>query len=235
MGNAFFQFKQFIIHQSEASLKVCTESCVFGACIPAEQSEKILDIGTGTGLLTLMLAQRSNATISAVEIDEASTREAKKNFELSPWNRRLKLYHGDIKKVKLTDKFDLIVSNPPFFINQLKSSDKRTNTALHGSDLQPQDLCEIVNSHASEKARFFVLLPEQELSLLRQKMEATGWIFFYEMNIYQQAGKKIFRQIGGFCKNEDLAFSQQNLIIYEEQRSYSTEFIELLKNYYLYL
>ena len=235
MANSFFQFKQFIVHQSEAALKVCTESCIFGASIPVNDANRILDIGTGTGLLALMLAQRSAAPIEAIELDEASARDAKLNFQDSPWKDRLKLHVGDIKTFTTTQKFDLIISNPPFFIHQLKSTDKRTNAALHGSELQPQDLCSIVNDLASEEGRFFVLLPEQELFLLRQQLESSGWSTFFELSIYQESGKSVFRKIGGFSKKEIKTMVVQQLAIYKNGRIYTDEFISLLKEYYLYL
>ena len=235
MGNSFFQFKQFTIHQSEAALKVCTESCIFGASIPVEEAHTILDIGTGTGLLALMLAQRSPASIEAIEIDEASARDAQKNFSQSPWNDRLYLHVGDVKTFTSDKKFDLIISNPPFFIHQLKSPNTRTNAALHGSELKPDDLCNLVTQFATEEGRFFVLLPEQEMVLLRHQLEATGWTSIYELSIYQEAHKNIFRQIGGFSRKKESSFLHQQLVIYKNGKTYTDEFVTLLKAYYLYL
>ncbi len=235
MGNSFFQFKQFIVHQSEAALKVCTESCLFGASIPVGEAHHILDIGTGTGLLTLMLAQRSTASIEAIELDEPSARDAQQNFIASPWNKRLTLHLGDVKEFTSVRKFDLIISNPPFFIHQLKSTNTRTNAALHGSELKPEDLCTIVNKLSTEDGRFFVLLPEQELNLLRHQLEASGWHTVYELSIYQEAHKTIFRQVGGFSRKSGATFVRQQLVIYKNGKTYTAEFIDLLKDYYLYL
>lgn len=235
MANSFFQFKQFIVHQSEAALKVCTESCIFGASIPTGEAQHILDIGTGTGLLSLMIAQRSKASIEAIELDEASARDTQKNFIESPWNKRLALHLGDVKKFYFAKKFDLIISNPPFFIQQLKSPNTRTNAALHGSELKPEDLCAIVNQFSSEDGRFYVLLPVQEMILLRQQLEASGWHSLYELNIYQEAHKTIFRQVGGFSKKNEMPFVRKQLVIYKNGKTYTEEFIELLKDYYLYL
>lgn len=235
MANSFFQFKQFIVHQSEAALKVCTESCIFGATVPVSGASRILDIGSGTGLLALMIAQRSAAHIEAIELDEASARDAQLNFQESPWKDRLTLHVGDIKTFFSEQKFDLIISNPPFFIHQLKSTDQRTNAALHGSELKPQDLCGIVNEFASEEGRFFVLLPEQELLLLRHQFEALGWTMIFDLSIYQQANKSVFRKIGGFSRKKEMTLVTQQLVIYKNGRTYTDEFILLLKEYYLYL
>jgi tRNA1Val (adenine37-N6)-methyltransferase len=235
MANSFFQFKQFIVHQSEAALKVCTESCIFGASIPVEEAQHILDIGTGTGLLSLLIAQRSQSKIEAIELDEASARDAHLNFQQSPWKERLTLHVGDVKKFVPDNKFDLIISNPPFFIHQLKSTDARTNAALHGSELQPQDLCSIVNNLLSDEGRFFVLLPEQELLSVRKQLEASGWTSIYELNIYQESHKTVFRKIGGFSRTKATASTSKDLVIYKNGRTYTDDFISLLKEYYLYL
>ncbi|MDB5273058.1 MAG: methyltransferase small [Chitinophagaceae bacterium] len=236
MSNSFFQFKQFIVHQSNAALKVCTESCIFGAAIPTEEAKYILDIGTGTGLLALMLAQRSNAAIEAVELDQPSCEDACKNFNESIWSDRLSLHQEDIKTFAPHAKFDLIVSNPPFFIKQLKSANARTNAALHGSELKPDDLCAIVNRLSSDNAKFYVLLPEKEMQQLAEQMENSGWIKIYRLNVYQEEHKTIFRTIAGFSKNEQTKKCvRKDLIIYNKDRSYTPDFVSLLKEYYLYL
>jgi tRNA1Val (adenine37-N6)-methyltransferase len=235
MGNSFFQFKQFTIDQSEAALKVCTESCIFGASIPVGNANHILDIGTGTGLLALMLAQKSSAFIEAIELDEASARDAQKNFSSSPWKDRLTLHVEDAKHFSSTKKFDLIISNPPFFIHQLKSSDTRTNAALHGSELKPEDLCAIVNHLSTDEGRFFVLLPEQEMRLLQSQLEASGWSLIYHLAIYQELNKPVFRIIGGFSRKKEAELVTKKLVIYETGRTYTDDFVALLKDYYLYL
>jgi tRNA1Val (adenine37-N6)-methyltransferase len=235
MSNSFFQFKQFIVHQSEATLKVCTEACIFGACIPVAGATRILDIGTGTGLLALMLAQRSQARIEAIELDIPSARDAQKNFLQSPWNNRLTVHQQDIKQFKTSKKFDLIICNPPFFIRHLKSSDIRTNAALHGSELQPGDLYELVSSLSADNGNFFVLLPEKEMTLLNRQFQQAGWQKIYELSIYQETHKNIFRTIAGFSKKPQDTISNRQLVIYNEDRTYTADFVQLLKEYYLYL
>ncbi len=235
MGNSFFQFKQFTVHQSQAALKVCTESCIFGASIPVEKATRILDIGTGTGLLALMLAQKSTAQIEAIELDEASARDAQNNFSASPWKERLTLHVEDAKSFSSTKKFDLIISNPPFFIQQLKSPHTRTNVALHGSELKPEDLCAIVHQLCTEEGRFFVLLPEHGMRLLQAQLETTGWSSIYRLKIYQEVNKPVFRIIGGFSRKKEMKLFDEQLIIYTTGRTYTDDFTELLKAYYLYL
>ncbi|MEO6813719.1 MAG: methyltransferase [Ginsengibacter sp.] len=121
LSNTYFQFKHFKIDQNKSAMKVCTDSCLFGAWV-ADKIEKkritpktTLDIGSGTGLLSLMLAQKSKANIYAIEIDKNSFEQTKENFISSKWQQQLNVYHSDIKEWKHDLKYDLIISNPPFF------------------------------------------------------------------------------------------------------------------------
>ena len=126
MSNSFFKFKEFTVHQDKTAMKVCTDACLFGAWA-AKQIEifdlkNILDIGTGTGLLALMLAQSSRAKIDAVEINELAAEQAAANFCNSPWNSQLYVHQKSINRFtqEQNKPYDFIISNPPFFENQLK-------------------------------------------------------------------------------------------------------------------
>jgi tRNA1Val (adenine37-N6)-methyltransferase len=238
MGNTYFQFKQFTIQQSKATLKVCTESCLFGAYIPIQTANRILDIGTGTGVLALMLAQRCEAHIDAIEFDVPSFEDAEENFRSSPWHHRLHVMLGDIKThVKnTTTKYDLIVCNPPFFIQHLKSPDARINEALHGSALQPADLAKIADQLINPEGRFYVLLPELEFVSLQHQFEEAGWKLMDVLSIHQKENQKVFRIIAGFSKTAAAnPFTSSTLIIHQEERAYTDEFKKLLKPYYLHL
>lgn len=239
MGNNFFKFKQFTIHQSRATLKVCTESCLFGAYIPCHDKNRILDIGTGTGLLALMLAQKNDTSIiDAVELDQPSFEDAQDNFQNSPWSNRLQVTLGNIQEYSTMTphKYDLIVCNPPFFIKQLKSPDSRTNSALHGKDLKPSDLLTIVNALSNVEGIFYVLLPDAEMKSLMAQFVASQWQLIDYVEVYQTDEKPIFRSIAGFKKtNIPQQVKESQIIIYENDRSYTEDFKNLLQDYYLYL
>ncbi len=158
-------------------MKVCTDACLFGALVAdqvkTKASTNILDIGTGTGLLSLMLAQRVPALIDAVEIDEAAYQQAKENFEQSPWKERLSIFNTDILKFDAGKKYDCIISNPPFFENDLKSSDKNKNAAKHDTTLTLEQLLQTVQKLLNEDGSFAVLLPYhriEECILLAEKI-----------------------------------------------------------------
>ncbi|MCR6638684.1 MAG: methyltransferase [Sporocytophaga sp.] len=117
MGNSYFRFKQFQVNQEKTGMKVCTDSCIFGAYIDPGGAQTILDIGSGTGLLSLMMAQKTNAEINAVEIDDDASLQSEENFKNSKWSDRLYIFKSPIQEFSAaaTKKYDLIISNPPFF------------------------------------------------------------------------------------------------------------------------
>src|SRR5262245_58656662 len=142
MPNSYFQFKQFVIHQEHCAMKVTTDGCLFGAWVAASKAgnaaagKHVLDIGTGTGLLSLMYAQKHpHAQIDAIEIDEAAAQQAADNFAASPWQKRLQLIHSDIKDYRPSHPYDTIISNPPFYENQLSSGNAKKNMAHHSSSI----------------------------------------------------------------------------------------------------
>src|SRR5258705_6346666 len=151
MANSYFKFKQFTIHQDRCAMKVTTDACLFGAWVAIEagilESEdgSILDIGAGTGLLSLMLAQKTNVSIDSVEIDEAAAKQARENADASPWKERIFVMPGDAKYMAYTlcKNFDIIISNPPFYENELASPDHHKNIAHHDGGLLLDELLQV--------------------------------------------------------------------------------------------
>ncbi len=140
----YFEFKQFVIHQGDCAMKVTTEGCLFGALVEGANPKRILDIGAGTGLLSLMLAQKyPSAKIHAVELDQKAHIQAQANFAKSPWAENLQIHVGRIQDFHPREKFDLIVCNPPFFKNSLHSNDKSKNLAIHDAVFEPIRLSQL--------------------------------------------------------------------------------------------
>jgi tRNA1Val (adenine37-N6)-methyltransferase len=160
-----FQFQRFNVRQSDSAMKVCTDATVFGAMAPVRAGDRVLDLGTGTGLLALMMAQLGAVSVSAVEIDAAAAKEAARNFALSPWNDRLQVILGDMRDHDtVSDRsFELVICNPPFFADQSVSGDPQRRRARHADESFLADLVQVVNRSMSEQGLFYVLLPRERI------------------------------------------------------------------------
>jgi tRNA1Val (adenine37-N6)-methyltransferase len=238
MANPFFRFKQFTVHHDQCSLKVCTDACLFGAWIaqllPAGFNGTILDVGTGTGLLSLMLAQASPGEIDAVEIDAAAQRQAAANFAGSPWSERLRIHAADFLQFQPEKKYGLIISNPPFFEGSLKSADAGKNAAKHDSTLRLAPLISKAAGMLAPGGRLALLLPFQ------REAEAVSCAANNQLQLQRQAqvrptgGKPFFRSMLLFGK-ENEPCRQEVITIHDNGRQYTQAFTGLLQPYYLNL
>ena len=231
-SNTHFSFKKFTIHQDQTAMKVTTDACILGAYTDVQNAKRILDIGTGTGLVALMLAQRSEAQIEGVEIDEVSCNQAVENIKNSIFKDKIKIYHADIQFFSSENYYDLIVSNPPFFQNHLKAETPSRNNALHTDTLSFKDLLSSVIRLLSPNGTFVVLLPAYESSILELMANESGLFANKKLNIHHREGSKILRIITtfGFTKTEP---QNEQLFIKNSDESYTTDFQRLLRDYYL--
>lgn len=229
-----FTFKQFTINQDRCAMKVCTDACILGASTDVENVKNILDIGTGTGLLSLMMAQRSNAQIEAVEIDEDAYQQAFMNVKVSNFAEKIAVHHQRIQDFSAIENYDLIISNPPFYQQSLKSSDAKANKALHAVELSFDDLIDSVLRLLSIEGQFVVLLPPFEIEKLIQIAQKKGLYLSKKMSIRHDESKPIFRVIATFQTQKVHNLEEKTLIIHtEDGKTYSNEFRDLLKDYYL--
>ncbi|GAL83028.1 methyltransferase small [Sporocytophaga myxococcoides] len=217
-------------------MKVCTDSCIFGAYIDPEGAQTILDIGSGTGLLSLMLAQKTNAEIDAVEIDADAVLQSEENFKNSPWNNRLHIFSSSIQNfsTEATKKYDLIISNPPFFINHLLSPNPKLNKAIHNTTLSLKELSECVSRLLSPEGKFYVLLPPYEASVFEESLKELKLFLQHRLEVKDKSEGKIIRVIDCY-NNTPATSSHRSLIIKNSEGQYTTEFSELLRPYYLFL
>lgn len=221
-------------------MKVCTDACLFGAWITACLQHKkilpknILDIGTGTGLLSLMLAQKTSATIDAIEIQSAAAVQAKENFDASPWKDRLSVFSADILHYNVQTKYELIIVNPPFFEDDLLSADANKNMAKHAGSLSLQELIKIIARHLSEDGLAAVLLPYHRSAFFETKALAQR-LFTIEKLLVKQTPKHLPFRTMLLCSKKEKTLQQSSIIIHNNERQYSSEFIALLKDYYLKL
>ena len=238
MSNSYFQFKQFTIHQEHCAMKVTTDACLFGAVVANElkdtNNNSILDIGCGTGLLSLMIAQQNNATIDAIEIDEAAYQQATENFAASPWAARLITLHTDALHFTPNKKYDIIISNPPFFENDLRSENEKKNAAKHDTTLTLDNLITIADEHLTTNGIFTVLLPYHRVEGFIEAATIAGLYLTKKILAKQTPTHNYFRGILFFSRNK-IEPQQKDIIIKDGQNNYTTDFTELLKDYYLYL
>jgi len=175
MPNNYFEFKQFTIWQDRCAMKVGTDGVLLGAWAKTEGVKKILDIGTGTGLIALMLAQRSDAIIDALEIDSVAAEQAGENVKKSPWNDRVNIICDSFQNFsKLKHQYDLIVSNPPFFINSLRATDLVRTIARHNDKLMLNELMNGVVNFLSLNGRFCIIWPYLDYNLLKNISVDSG-------------------------------------------------------------
>ena len=232
-----FQFKQFSLEQDQCAMKIGTDGVLLGAWAPLEQNPfSILDIGTGTGIIALMLAQRSTAQqIDALEIDENTYEQATDNFENSPWNDRLFCFHAGLDEFmeEPEDEYDLIVSNPPFYTEDYKTKDEQRDLARFQDALPFEDLIEAADLLLSENGILAVIIPFKE----EERFMAIAKEFeLYPIKITRVKGTpttEIKRSLLAFKRYELPALDSDELIIETARHQYTPEYIELTKEFYL--
>ncbi|WBA42787.1 tRNA1(Val) (adenine(37)-N6)-methyltransferase [Hymenobacter canadensis] len=239
MANSYFQFKEFRIEQGACAMKVSTDACVLGAVAPVAGAQRLLDIGTGTGLLALMAAQRNaTAAIEAVELDPTAAAQAAANFRASPWAARLTLHALPLAGLAATHPapFDGIVCNPPFFRHSLRSPDARRTTARHTTDdsLTFAELAQFAADFLTPAGHLTVLLPPPEMQHFEQAATVVGLWPVVQLVVRHRAGSKPLRHITTFGRRP-APLRQQELLIKAADEQYSQAFRELLGPFYLAL
>ncbi|WP_426090391.1 tRNA1(Val) (adenine(37)-N6)-methyltransferase [Flavobacterium sp. DSR3-2] len=232
-----FQFKQFSLEQDRCAMKIGTDGVLLGAWTPIENNPiSILDIGAGTGVIALMLAQRSNAEqIDALEIDEEAYEQSVDNFENSPWSDRLFCFHAGLDEFveEPEDEYDLIVSNPPFYTDDYKSDNEQRDLARFADAMPFEDLIEAADLLLSENGIFAVIIPfkeEENFLALAKEYE------LYPLKITRAKGTpitEIKRSLLAFSRKESVNFPIDELIIETSRHQYTPEYIELTKDFYL--
>ncbi|GIZ09061.1 tRNA1(Val) (adenine(37)-N6)-methyltransferase [Flavobacterium sp. UMI-01] len=232
-----FQFKQFAVAQDKTAMKVGTDGVLLGAWAPLHHHPfTILDIGAGTGLIALMLAQRSTAEqIDALEIDEAAYEQAVDNFENSPWGDRLFCYHAGLDEFmgEPEDEYDLIVSNPPFYSEDYKSNDSKRDLARFQDALPFEELVEAADLLLSEKGLFAVIIPfseEERFVSLAKNAE------LYPIKITRVKGTPsslVKRSLLAFSRHEVENVIVDELVIEISRHHYTEEYVSMTKDFYV--
>ena len=237
MSNSFFSFKLFTIYQDKCAMKVCTDACILGAWFANKVSgyERILDIGSGTGLQMLLLAQKSNALIHGIELDKEAFAQAKENIERSNWKERLMLEEGDVRQHTFKHPFDFIISNPPFFENDLESETDAEKIAKHSTSLTLTTLLDSIANNLDSKGSFGILLPFHRWKYFDALAKQKGFQLAEKLIVKQTLKHKPFRAILHYTKTAPDSITETELVIKPDGLNYSNEFENLLKDYYLKL
>lgn len=242
-----FAFKQFTIHQERTAMKVCTDACMLGAYADvggetdgnvgnagANRVARILDIGTGTGLLALMAAQRNRtAQIDAVEIDDQAFVQATENVRNSPFAAQINVVYTRIQEFVGEGPYDRILTNPPFYTNHLRSPDVALNRALHNDDLPVDELMRAVIRLLKPGGQWWVLLPRYETGKLIEQVKPLGLWAFQRLFVRHHAHKPPFRVVTGFSFESSPGLDKILTIYEPDGRTYTDEFRDLLRDYYL--
>lgn len=244
MANSFFSFKEFTIHQDRCAMKVTTDACLFGAWIAEELESSTenytscVDIGAGTGLLSLMLAQKiPYCSIEAVEIDKEAAAQALDNIHSSPWKNQINLREADVREISLPNKVDLIISNPPFYEDDLRSPHANKNKAHHDDSLLLTEVLAFIKNNLQPHGHFFILLPFKRKAEVEKAFSLEKLYLEKELLVKPSPEKEYFRIM---IKGTHKSLSTRNTIsqtmeITDTKGNYTPSFTTLLKDYYLYL
>ncbi|MBN8577548.1 MAG: methyltransferase [Cytophagales bacterium] len=228
-----FRFKQFNIHHHRATMKVGTDGVILGAWATTDKATRILDIGTGTGLIALMLAQRTLPTvhIDAIEISADDCAVAYENVKQSPWPEKVNVHHVALQEY-FSKPYDLIVSNPPFFINSYKPPTEKRTQARHSEMLSQQDLLFHSKRLLSPTGKLCVVLPETEANQLIGISTPMGWYCTRLCRFRARSEKPVERLFMEFSLEEQPT-EQHELVLYRQGAEWTEEYKMLTGEFYL--
>ncbi|MBR4999959.1 MAG: methyltransferase [Rikenellaceae bacterium] len=234
MGNNWFKFKQFTVYQESAAMRVGTDGVLLGAWAQHPAPLRILDIGSGTGVISLMAAQRwSEARIDAIDPDLGAFEQSRKNFELSPWSNRLTAHNCDLQHFT-AEPYDLIISNPPYFVNSLKNPDLIKSTARHTDTLPHNELVLHAARLLSDNGTFAVILPADLQSNLFELALKNGLSVRRTAEIFDRQGRNQIRIMAEFKKSVSAEPIEEQIYIRDvESNDYTEQYKSLTRDFYL--
>lgn len=233
--SGIFKFKQFDVDQSGCAMKINTDGVLLGALAEANRPLTILDIGTGTGVIALMLAQRfRDAKIDAVEIDQSAAETAGQNFQNSPFADRLTLYPSGFAEFfdrYPEKKYDLIVSNPPFYINSLKSPEAKRELAKHANRDFFDGLISYASKHLTDKGIICLILPLDTVAWVKQLVVKNGLFIRKTITVLSYQDSEPHREIVVLSSNSGKPIADR-FVIYESPKIYTGQYRETLKDFF---
>ena len=234
---SLFRFKQFSVAHQNSSMKVGTDAVLLGAIAGVSRAKRILDVGTGCGVIALALAQRTEAEIYAIDIDQDSVQEAMQNFKNSPWNDRVSAKEISFQEFAETNPpaFDVVVSNPPFFQNALRSPADKRNIARHNSTLTFDDFAKACKNVLTPEGKAWVILPLKESWIFTRSMMRFGFRDFYRMQIHPKSYQPANRVILGFASwQDDVIYEDLSLTIRNGDGAYTDSYKQVTAEFYIH-
>lgn len=219
-------------------MKVCTDACILGAWFASKTPawSHVLDIGSGTGLLMLMLAQKHKGEIRGIELDGNAYHQLKQNIGQSPWKQMLKVYPGDVRSFSFPGKFDFIITNPPFYEGDLAASTEAANLARHSKELTLSELLAVIDANLTPEGSFGILLPYHRSAWFEQQaLSGYGFSLREKLLVRQTPRHDYFRSVLYFSRRKESFVPTSELTIQDSEGVYTEDFTDLMRDYYLYL
>jgi tRNA1Val (adenine37-N6)-methyltransferase len=234
MANHHFNFKQFSINQDKSAFKVGTDGVLLGASADITGVGTILDVGTGTGLIAIMLAQRCNAKIFAIEPDDDSFIQTKENVDICKWTDRINVEHSRLQDFNPEQtKFDLIVINPPYFTNSVKNPDIRKSAARHNDNLTSDDILINISRLLKEDGRLQLIMPYVEGNIFIAEANKYGFYCNRIVKIRSTPSSEIRRLILTFNRFQEKIRESFLTIEHGKRHEFTEEYIDLTRDFYL--
>lgn len=234
MANPYFQFKQFTVYHDRCAMKVGIDGVLLGAWADANGAKHVLDIGTGTGLIALMVAQRCGASVDAIDIDSGAFEQAQFNVAQSPWAGRISVSCNALQEFRPDKKYDLIVSNPPYFTNSLKAPDAGRTLARHSDSLPLDVFLTCAAELLADDGRICVILPVVEGERFVELASEWGFGCRNLVRVFPMPHLPVKRLLIELVKG-DVKTSTTDLIIERERHMYTDDFASLARDFYLKL
>ena len=227
-----FRFKQFEITQNDNAMKVGTDAMVLGSFVNSNGSKKGLDVGSGTGVLSLMIAQNnSDISIDAVELDALSAAEGELNFKNSPWPERLKTHHCDFLEYETEEKYDLIVSNPPYYQTTLVNQDDRKANARHENSLPMREFILKARRLLSDDGEFWFIVPVEDEQVWKKQCNSANLHMIEKISIHGKVGGDTKRVIFVCCNYKSI-LEESHFSVRDKSNGYSKEYKELTREFH---
>jgi tRNA1Val (adenine37-N6)-methyltransferase len=235
MANNYFKFKQFTIYQEKSAFKVGTDGVLLGASADLEGAKSILDIGTGTGLIALMSAQRCNAEITGIEPDLSSYDQARENVNKCKWKERIAIINKDLQQYSsgCERSFDIILTNPPYFRDSLKSPDHGRTVSRHNDTLNSYELLKGVSMLLSDDGNFQLIMPYTEGTLFIAEASGFGLFCTRIIKIKPYSSGEIIRLIMKFERKRKPVIESFLTIETGTRHSYTEEYMNVTRDFYL--